>query len=382
MIQTIKGTIHCKYNSNFKYSISMMKLSCKIIVLTIAMIFFSSVVKGQRGSKITTVVIDAGHGGKDPGAMGKHTREKDITLAVALKTGYYIEKYLPDVKVIYTRKDDRFVGLYKRAEIANKNKADFFISIHCNSNQSSKPYGAETYVMGLHKSKANLDVAMMENAAIMFEADAGKTYDGFDARSAESYIQFSLFQSEYLDQSLQLAYDIQRQFHDRVGRKDRGVHQAGFLVLWKTAMPGVLVELGYLSNPTEEKFLMSKEGQVYMASAIYRAFKEYKLEFEKQNKVVARAETKNKTKPELKYRVQFYTNKKNIPLTNRRFKKVNDVRVYQQNGLYKFTSGEFSTPDSANRHLKTVKNAGFKDAFVVVFNGQKRISLKEAKQLK
>jgi len=360
----------------------MMKLSCKIIVLTIAMIFFSSVVKGQRGSKITTVVIDAGHGGKDPGAMGKHTREKDITLAVALKTGYYIEKYLPDVKVIYTRKDDRFVGLYKRAEIANKNKADFFISIHCNSNQSSKPYGAETYVMGLHKSKANLDVAMMENAAIMFEADAGKTYDGFDARSAESYIQFSLFQSEYLDQSLQLAYDIQRQFHDRVGRKDRGVHQAGFLVLWKTAMPGVLVELGYLSNPTEEKFLMSKEGQVYMASAIYRAFKEYKLEFEKQNKVVARAETKNKTKPELKYRVQFYTNKKNIPLTNRRFKKVNDVRVYQQNGLYKFTSGEFSTPDSANRHLKTVKNAGFKDAFVVVFNGQKRISLKEAKQLK
>ncbi|NOX87317.1 MAG: N-acetylmuramoyl-L-alanine amidase [Chlorobi bacterium] len=346
------------------------------------MIFFSSGVNGQRGSKITTVVIDAGHGGKDPGALGKHSREKEITLAVALKTGHYIEKYLPDVKVIYTRKDDRFVGLYKRAEIANKNKADFFISIHCNSNKSPTPYGAETYVMGLHKSKANLDVAMMENAAIMFEADAGKTYDGFDATSAESYIQFSLFQSEYLDQSLQLAYDIQRQFHDRVGRRDRGVHQAGFLVLWKTAMPGVLVELGYLSNPTEEKFLMSEKGQIYLASAIYRAFKEYKLEYEKQNEIVKKPEKKVPVKSNLNYRVQFFTNKKKIPLTNRRFKKTDDVQVYHQNGLYKYTSGEFSTLDSANRHLKKIKKAGFKDAFVVVFNGQERISFEEAKKLK
>ena len=381
MMQTIKGTIHCKYNSNFIQSIKMWKLGRNIFALLFVMIFLSSQALAQKGSRITTVVIDAGHGGKDPGAMGKHSKEKDITLAVALKTGQYIEKYLPDVKVIYTRKDDRFVPLYKRAEIANKNKADFFISIHCNANKSSGPFGAETYVMGLHKSKANLDVAMMENASIMFEDNAGTTYDGFDPSLPQSYIQFTLFQSEYLDQSLQLAYDIQRQFKDRVGRRDRGVHQAGFLVLWKTAMPGVLVELGYLSNPTEEKFLLSEKGQVYLASAIYRAFKEYKQEFEKQNKVVAKAETKT-TRPDLKYRVQFYTNKKNIPLTNRRFKKVSDVQVYQQNGMYKYTSGEFSTPDSANVHLKTVKKAGFKDAFVVVFKEGKRITLKEAKQLK
>lgn len=297
MMQTIKGTIHCKYNSNFIQSIKMWKLGGNIFALLFVMIFLSSQALAQKGSRITTVVIDAGHGGKDPGAMGKHSKEKDITLAVALKTGHYIEKYLPDVKVIYTRKDDRFVPLYKRAEIANKNKADFFISIHCNANKSSGPFGAETYVMGLHKSKANLDVAMMENASIMFEDNAGTTYDGFDPSLPQSYIQFTLFQSEYLDQSLQLAYDIQRQFKDRVGRRDRGVHQAGFLVLWKTAMPGVLVELGYLSNPTEEKFLLSEKGQVYLASAIYRAFKEYKQEFEKQNKVVAKAETKT-TRPD------------------------------------------------------------------------------------
>ena len=381
MIQTIKGTIHCKYNSNFIRSIKMKKLIQNIFVFILAMSFISSPALAQRGSRITTVVIDAGHGGKDPGALGKHSREKDITLAVALKTGHYIEKYLPDVKVIYTRKDDRFIPLYKRAEIANKNKADFFISIHCNSNNSPKPYGSETYVMGLHKSNANLNVAMMENAAIMFEDNAGETYDGFDATAPESYIQFSLFQSEYLDQSLQLAYDIQRQFHDRVGRKDRGVHQAGFLVLWKTAMPGVLVELGYLSNPTEEKFLLSEKGQVYLASAIYRAFKEYKQDFEKQNKVVANAETKT-PKPDLKYKVQFYTSKRKLPLTNRRFKKVDDVQMYDQNGIYKYTSGEFSTLDSANVHLNKVKEAGFKDAFVVVFKEGKRITLKEAKQLK
>jgi len=340
----------------------------------------------QKGSKIKTVVIDAGHGGKDPGALGKHSREKDIALAVALKTGSYIEKYLHDVKVIYTRKDDRFIELYKRAEIANKNNADFFISIHCNSNQSSQPYGAETYVMGLHKSKANLDVAMTENAAIMFENNASETYGGFDAGSAESYIQFSLFQDEYLDQSLELANDIQEQFRDRVKRKDRGVHQAGFLVLWRTAMPGVLIELGYLSNPTEEKYLMSEEGQVYLASAIYRAFKKYKQDFEKENTVVAKqppvkADTVTIKEEGLNYRIQFYTSPKKLPLTDKRFNKVGDINVYQQNGLYKYTTGSFKTMKDANKQLKKIKKTAFSDAFIVAFNGSKRISIKEAKRL-
>ena len=383
MMQTIKGTIHCKYNSKFIESVKMMKLYGKLFVF-ILLLMWSSGVSAQKGSRITTVVIDAGHGGKDPGALGKHSREKDVALAVALKTGHYIEKYLPDVKVIYTRKDDRFVELYKRAEIANKNNADFFISIHCNSNPSPKPYGAETYVMGLHKSNANLNVAMTENAAIMFEDDAGKTYNGFDAKSAESYIRFSLFQGEYLDQSQQLAYDIQRQFHDRVGRNDRGVHQAGFLVLWRTAMPGVLVELGYLSNPTEEKFLMSEQGQVFMASAIYRAFKEYKLNYEKENKVVATPEKKagSSSKTNLIYKVQFYTSRRNISLSARRFKGLNEVKVYRQNGLYKYTTGNYSTLDRANQYLEKIKQAGFNDAFVVIFKDGKRISLEEAKRIK
>jgi len=364
----------------------MMVKKLKIPFIVLLLTVFTITGFAQKGSKIKTVVIDAGHGGKDPGALGKHSREKDIALAVALKTGSYIEKYLPDVKVIYTRKDDRFVELYKRAEIANKNNADFFISIHCNSNRSSQPYGAESYVMGLHKSKANLDVAMTENAAIMFENNANETYGGFNAGSAESYIQFSLFQDEYLDQSLELANDIQEQFRDRVKRKDRGVHQAGFLVLWRTAMPGVLVELGYLSNPTEEKYLMSEEGQVYLASAIYRAFKKYKQDFEKENTVVVkkspvRADTVIVEEKGLNYRVQIYTSPKKISLSDKRFSKVTDVKVYKQNGLYKYTSGSFKIFKSANQQMKKIRKSGYSDAFVVAFNGSKRISIKEAKRL-
>ncbi len=354
-----------------------------LYIAIVLFLVFNCTVSIHAQDKITTVVIDAGHGGKDPGALGKHSKEKDIVLKVALKTGYYIEKYLKDVKVIYTRKTDRFVELKNRTKIANNNKADVFISIHCNASRSSSPYGAETYIMGLHKDKANLEVAMMENAAILLEDNAQDAYGGFNPNAPESYIELSLLKDENQDQSALLAYLVQEQFRKRVGRKDRGVNQAGFLVLWRATMPSILVELGFLSNPKEEQFLNSEEGQVYLASAIYRAFKEYKIAFEKENATQEEIQktTATQDNSRLNYRVQFYTNTVQIPLNDKRFKGLDDVTSYFHNGLYKFTSGHYLKQSEAEQHLKEVRNKGFGDAFIVSFDGDKRIPLSEARKL-
>jgi N-acetylmuramoyl-L-alanine amidase len=229
------------------------------------------------------VVIDAGHGGKDPGNSGKVAKEKNIALKISLKVGAYIEKNMPDVKVIYTRKDDRYLALDERADIANKAKADLFICIHANSHTTSKPYGTETFVMGHHKDEGNLDVAKRENSVILMDENYQERYEGFDPKSPESYILFSLTQSAYQESSLKFAAKIEEQFKSKVGRASRGVKQAGFVVLWRTTMPSVLVETGFLSNSPEEKFLNTDEGQDLMASGIYRAFKEYKSEVESIN---------------------------------------------------------------------------------------------------
>ncbi len=256
-------------------------LKIRIFFLLLLLLITGINVRAQEGYHIKTVVIDAGHGGKDPGALGRHAREKDITLAIALKVGYYIKRCCPDVKVIYTRKTDVFVPLYKRAEIANKNNANLFISIHVNSSTNHKVQGASTYVMGLHKDEENLKVAMLENKAILYEKNYQTTYQNFDINSPQAYIIFSLYQNAYLDLSLEFASLVQDQFRLRARRIDRGVHQAGFLVLWRTTMPSVLVEVGYISNPAEERYLMSRYGQDIIASAIYRAFKQYKAKVEK-----------------------------------------------------------------------------------------------------
>ncbi|MDF1550168.1 MAG: N-acetylmuramoyl-L-alanine amidase, partial [Bacteroidales bacterium] len=245
--------------------------------------------------KIKTVVIDAGHGGKDPGAVGKKAKEKDIALSIALKVGTYIEQYIKGVKVIYTRKTDEFIELYKRAEIANKNKADVFISIHVNSHTSSKPYGTATYVMGLHKSEENLEVAKFENSVILKEEGYKKNYKGYDPNSDESHIILSLLQNAHLEQSLVLASKIQDQFRTRVGRKDLGVRQAGLVVLWNATMPAILVETGFISNANEEKYLITDQGQSFLASAIYRAFKEYKNEIEKSSGALGSSQKENNT---------------------------------------------------------------------------------------
>ena len=251
-----------------------------MVVLLIAgvLIFYplySGSSKRKAGNKITCVVIDAGHGGYDSGCLGAHSREKDVTLAIALRLGKFIETNFKDVKVVYTRKTDKFIGLDARAEIANRNKADLFICIHCNSGAKAA-YGIETYVMGLHKTDENLAVAKRENSVVILEKDYKKKYEGFDPDSPEGNIIFSMYQNAFLEQSLLMSTLIQKEATDFAGRHNRGVKQAGFLVLFKTSMPSLLIEAGFLTNPQEERYLISKEGQDKVAYAVYRAFSNYK----------------------------------------------------------------------------------------------------------
>lgn len=260
----------------------MVKNFATISLLSAIFVLSSFTVLEKKQYKVQTVVIDAGHGGKDPGCHGKKSKEADIALKVALELGRIINENLPDVKVIYTRDKNHFVELHDRAGIANKANADLFLSIHCNSGPSHVS-GTETYTMGLHTSEGNLEVAKRENAVVLQENDYLEKYDGFDPNSPQGHILFSLFQHAFIEQSLKLAQKIEEQFETRVGRSSRGVKQAGLLVLWKTTMPSALVEIGFLTNSKEEAYLMQNTNQVYMASAIYRALKEYKLEIESTN---------------------------------------------------------------------------------------------------
>jgi N-acetylmuramoyl-L-alanine amidase len=243
----------------------------------------SSAATKPAANKVDTVVIDAGHGGKDPGTHGQKMKEKDVALKIALRVGSYIEKNLPGVKVIYTRKTDLYLGLDERADIANKHKADLFICIHANAVPKEEIYGTETYVMGLHKTEGNMEVAKRENAVILLDNDYEQRYEGFDPNSAESNILFSIAQSAFQESSLKFADKVESQFKKKIGRKSHGVKQAGFWVLWRTAMPSVLIEVGFLTNRQEEKFLSETNGQDLIASGIYRAFKEYKAQVEAIN---------------------------------------------------------------------------------------------------
>ncbi len=229
--------------------------------------------------RLRTVVLDAGHGGKDRGCAGVSAREADVALKLVLALGQQIQQNMPEVKVIYTRKTNVFIELDERAAIANRNKADLFISIHCNAGPSQS-HGAEVWTMGLHKSTANLGVAQRENSVILQEKDYQKRYNGFDPSSPQSHILFTLFQSAYITNSLRFAQQVDRQLRTTVKRPSRGVKQAGFLVLWKSTMPAVLIESGFLTNPAEERYLNDKANQSYMAAGIYRAFREYKRELE------------------------------------------------------------------------------------------------------
>lgn len=222
-----------------------------------------------------TVVLDAGHGGKDPGAVGKFAKEKDLNLSLALEVGKQMKEQFPDVKVVYTRSTDVFIPLQERANIANKSNADLFISIHTNSAEKKEPCGVETFILGTDKMEANLDVAMRENAVMKLESDYKTTYQGFDPNSIDSYIMFELMQNNYMDQSLQFATQVQNHFVGHLNRSDRGVRQAAFWVLLKTACPSILFEMGFISNPTEEKYLSSDTAMTQMADALVKAFATY-----------------------------------------------------------------------------------------------------------
>jgi N-acetylmuramoyl-L-alanine amidase len=232
-----------------------------------------------RPGRLHTVVLDPGHGGKDPGTMTKRNRESRIVLKIALELGRRIKEELPDVKVIFTRSTDVFIELNERSAIANRNKADLFISIHVNASpSSSKVSGTETYTMGLHKTNGNLDVAKRENAVILKESNYKENYQGFDPDSPLAHIMLANYQHAFMNSSVDFAQKVEWSFKKNADRPSRGVKQAGFLVLWRTTMPSVLVETGYITNPDEERYLASEEGQNEMANAIFRAFKAYKDE--------------------------------------------------------------------------------------------------------
>ena len=368
-----------------------------------------------------TVVLDAGHGGKDPGAIGSKSKEKDIALAITLKAGKYIEENMPDVNVIYTRTTDVYPELIERAEIANKNKAQLFISIHVNFNPSSKPYGTSSYVLGLHRADENFEVAKRENSVILLEEDYETKYQNFDPNKPESYIIFSVMQNTYLNQSVEIAALIQNQFKVRAKRKDMGVKQQGLLVLAQISMPGVLIETGFISNRNEEAYLMSKEGQDYLASAIYRAFKEYKQIIDSKSVVSLKNEsienfnvpekienkdsnvveitdlspsTVNhtnenalKTPDETKsfdvqdstiyYRIQVSSSYARLDTKSKFFKGHTDIDFYETDGIYKYVTGKETSYDKIKMLLDDVKKT-FPDAFIIAVKNNEIISLQQA----
>ena len=354
------------------------------------------------------VVIDAGHGGHDPGAIGKISKEKNI--------------HCDDVKVIYTRSKDVFIPLDRRAEIANNAKADLFISIHTNAlanNRTAK--GASTWTLGLAKSDANLEVAKRENSVILYESDYKTRYAGFNPNSAESYIIFEFMQDKYMEQSVHLASLMQKQFRQTCRRADRGVHQAGFLVLKASAMPSILIELGFISTPEEERYLNSEEGAGTMAKGIYRAFLNYKREHElrltgvsktivpteqeednapaiaqkdtesvntapQQEKLLAEAKTAPKrpivvesatNDSEITFKIQILTSSKPLAKNDKRLKGLKEVDYYKEGGIYKYTYGASSDYNKVLRTKRTI-TAQFKDAFIIAFRNGEKMNVNEA----
>ncbi len=340
------------------------------------------------------VVIDAGHGGKDPGAVGKISKEKDINLKVALKVGSLIENNCKNVKVVYTRKKDVFIALDKRAEIANNAKADLFISIHTNSVAKSKTIkGASTWTLGLARSQANLEVAKRENSVILYESDYQTRYAGFDPKSSESYIIFEFMQDKYMEQSVHLATLMQNQFKGPCKRVDNGVHQAEFLVLRATAMPSILVELGFISTPEEERYLNTDNGTNTMANGIYRAFVQYKKEHDdriaetKPTNKTGKEAIKDQTQPsainndtgnnEIVFAVQILTSSKKLDLNDKKLKGLKKVSYYEEGKVFKYIYG------SSNDYNKVVKARReivdkFSDAFIIAFKNGAKINVNEA----
>lgn len=362
-----------------------------MILLAVVLPFLLSPVSGSERKWV--VVIDPGHGGKDPGALGTMSKEKNINLAIALKAGNYIEQNLGNVEVLYTRKTDVFPALYERAEFANKNKADLFISIHANAISKKTIKGTETWIMGLAKDDQNLEVAMKENEVILLEEDFSTKYEGFDPKSPESYIMFTIMQNTYREQSLFLATNIQNQFRNRAGRVDLGVKQAGFLVLYMTSMPSVLIETGFLTNLEEEKYLNSKEGQDYLASAIYRAVRDYVNEIDKKTNTSTTsresiAPSQLSSAPESglpedkpRFMVQIATSVSRKQLIPENFGGLQDVFEIEFDNQFKYAAGSFENYSLAAEYRKKIESL-YPDAFIIAVRNNKILPLQDAINLK
>ena len=341
------------------------------------LIFFLVLLKNDAQSLKNefVVVVDAGHGGKDPGNRGNGYYEKNIALKIALNVGETLSNN--GVKVVYTRKRDVFVDLYKRAKIANDANADLFISIHCDAHNSNA-YGAGTFVLGLHANERNFKIAQKENSVIYMEDDYEQKYDGFDPNNPESVISLVLMQEEYLEQSIVAANYIQEFFVNDLNRKDRKVKQAGFLVLRNTYMPSVLVETGFLTNKTEGKYLNSTKGQNEISSSVSKAILKYLSNLDK-NRVGLIIDTKS-IKKEIKYifKIQISASSKLLDLKPYNFKGLSAItKTKTIDGLYKYYYGFTTSYNEAKVLLKTAINSGFKSSFVTVFKDGKPYSLKK-----
>ncbi len=412
------------YNITFsKVQLMKTKSSTKTLRLSILSTFISlltiTLTFGQPNSsqtyKIASIVIDAGHGGKDHGCQGIYSEEKHIVLDIALDFGEQLRRKYPNLNVVYTRTTDEFIELNERAKIANNCSADLFVSIHCNFfDVKEEIHGAETYVMGLHTADENLEVAKRENSSIIFEDDYEQNYEGYDPNSPLGHILLSMFQNVHLEQSIQIASYIQQDLKKIAHRHDRGVKQAGFLVLRKTAMPSVLVETGYLSNLSEEAFLHSEEGKKHIADALVQAFSKYKEQIEAQAAEEQRSfmasnqaielevsnlnqETKavlvsekveledieihsNQIKSDHpKIYIQVAASDTKLNTDGDKWKTLSDIWIKEENQMFKYLSFPNPSLAQAKKDLMQVRSNGFKDAFLVAYDGETKISISSFK---
>ena len=364
-----------------------MRLNRIIILLTslFVLLYFQSANAQKRKFK---VVLDAGHGGKDPGAVGSYSKEKDIVLAVVKKVGRLIDDNHSDVEVIYTRNNDTFIPLNQRANIANDAKANLFMSFHCNAMGANKPSppGAETFILGLHRSKDNLDVAKKENSVILYEDNYSQKYQGFNPNEPESYIIFEFMSNQFLKHSLYLATLIQHKLVDESNRVNRSVRQAGFLVLREVAMPSVLIEMGYISNRSDEEFLASESGKNSLANSIYKAFTKFKREYDKNSIVFSNASSSKDREQTVEkdsdnlvvdtdnnaLTVQFLTSENKLNANSSVFRDMEPVYEFCDGKRYKYSIGASSNETEVFQQLKNIQKK-YPDSFVTKLNGAKRI---------
>ena len=333
---------------------------------------------GEIRHSLNKIVIDAGHGGKDPGCLGSKVKEKDIALNIALVLGQRIQSEFPEIEVIYTRDSDVFVPLHERANIANRSGADLFISVHCNYvGKRNQAKGTETYIMGLHRAEDNLNVAKRENSSITLEDDYVANYDGYDPNSAEAHIILSMYQNAFLEQSIMLAQSIEDEFAS-VGRVSRGVKQAGFLVLRNTTMPSVLVETGFLSHDHDESFLSSSKGQSAIADGLFKAFTNYRstmeaLNEEQPTELATTQEIVNRGS--IMFYVQLFASTQEPDLTVTPWNNYANLTTKKENNYYKYLAGPFQTVSEANKSLSVFGKDGLDNCFVVAYRGEERVQM-------